>query len=87
MAHKRGTTKKELSLNVIDEYASGLGWEIVGKKEDREYLKNGMRIKFKKGKNIYKIMVYHNNRPTSSDVTINKKEALLSLNEFIMLWN
>ena len=68
-------------------FRSNKSWEIIGEKEDREYMKNDIKIKFMKGKNVYKGMVYRNEVAQNTFVLKDKEQAILTLMEYVMLWN
>ena len=87
MPHTRKTKQKKIKLDDIDNFANRLNWEIVGTKENREYTRNNIKIKFMKGKGVYKGMVYRNQIAQNTFVLKNKEEAMLTLMEYVMLWN
>jgi len=87
MVHKKSDKKKSsLTLDNIDKSANILGWNVLGEKENRKYIKPDTEIRFFTGKNMYKTIVYYNGKRKNIDTTSDKKEALMFLYEMVGMW-
>lgn len=86
MVHSRKKSKKELTFDdVLDEMVEKLGWKVVEKKKDeKDYLKGRLKVKYSKTKAGYKIILFKNNKLYDSDITNSKKMATTLLGETLM---
>lgn len=86
MVHTRKSEKKIFTLDVVDSVANGFGWNVLGKGEERKYVKPNLEVRFLKRKGMYKTMVYSRGKIKNVDVSSRRKEAYLYLTEMLMFW-
>jgi hypothetical protein len=86
MPHARKKFKERgLTAEDVDKIANSLNWNILGKKQERKYIKNNTEIRFLVRKDIYKTIVYDKGKESNIDTTTNKKEALTYLSEMLLM--
>lgn len=80
--------KKKITKELAgSDYLSQLnGWELKREGDNREYIKKNNKIFFFSGDRGYKLIVFDGNKTAFTHHTAEKKEALIFLNEAIMLW-
>ncbi len=81
--HKK---KKSFEIENVDDVANSFGWNILGTKEERRYIKPNLEVRFLKRKGLYKTMVYEKGKVKNIDVSSKKNEAHLYLSEMLMFW-
>lgn len=78
--------KIKKNLEAMDFWANTLGWNTKKSGDSREYKRGDSTIFFSSGKKGYKIVIFDGNRTAFTNMTDNKKVAMMYLNEAINLW-